>query len=203
MRGGVIVSRPELVSLDVLGSDEDLQAAARDDGSVDGSDSEAEGRDASRAVAVRVDRRGRVSDVLISTWWRDELSPSGLQEALLGAYQAALGKATARIAPHTSDTPLSADVPATSDEDYDGDDHGWLLSVRRRLDQSEEALTRSAERLTRTPGAERVISGPDGLVRLVLTGPVVSGVLIDARTALQESPNRLAADALAAFQSID
>jgi hypothetical protein len=196
--------RQELVSLDVLGSDEELQAAAaRDDRSLDSPGSEAEGRDASRAVAVRVDRRGQVYDVLISTWWRDELTPSGLQEALLSAYQAALGRATARIGPHTSDTPSSADVPATSDDDYDGDDYGWLLSVRRRLDRSEEVLARSGERLSQTQGVERVISGPDGLVRLVLTGHLVSGVLIDARTAMQESPNRLAADALAVFQSID
>lgn len=198
------MSRQELVSLDVLGSEEQLRAAAvREDRSADSPDSEAEGRDASRAVVVCVDRRGRVSDVLISSWWRDALTPSGLQDALLSAYQAALGEATARIVPRASDSTSFIDVPASPDGDDGGDDYGWLLSVRRRLDQSEEMLVSSGERLSRSPGTERLISGPGGLVRLVLNGPLVSGVLIDAATAMQESPNRLAADALAAFQSID
>jgi DNA-binding protein YbaB len=198
-----MVSRQELVSLDVLGSDEDLQAAARDDRPAGGSAAEAEGRDAAGAVAVRVDGRGQVSDVLISNWWRDELTPSGLREALLSAYRAALGRAAAGITPRASGGASSLDAPTAPDDGYDGDDHGWLMSVRRRLDQTEEALARSGERLTRTPTGERVISGPDGLVRLILTGHMVSEVLIDAGTAVQESPNRLAADALAAFQSID
>ena len=198
------MSRQELVSLDVLGSEDQLQAAAaREDRSAGSPDSEAEGRDAYRAVIVCVDRRGRVSDVLISTWWPDELTPSGLQDALLSAYQAALGQATARIAPRASDSTSFIDVPATPGGDDDEDDYGWLSSVRRRLDRSEEMLVSSGERLARSQGTERLISGPGGLVRLVLTGPVVSGVLIDAATAMQESSNRLAADALAAFQSID
>jgi hypothetical protein len=198
---GVIVSRRELVSLDVLGSDEELRAAARDEPATD--DTEAEGRDASRAVVVRVDRRGQVSDVLISTWWRDDLAPSALSEALLTAYRAALDQATARIAPDGSDAESSGDVPAVPDDDYDGDDdYDWFLNLRRRLDRTEDALVRSGERLTGTGETERVISGPDGLVRLVVTGRVVSEVLIDARSAMQESPNRLAADALAAFRTI-
>jgi DNA-binding protein YbaB len=197
------MSRHELVSLDVLGSDEALRAAAQVRQPTPAVDAEAEGRDASRAVAVRVDRQGQVSDVLISTWWRDDLTPAGLQEALLSAYQAALTQATARIAPSASQGTPVVDVPVTPDDAYEGDDYGWLLSIRRRLDQAEEALAHSAERLTRTRDAERVVSGPAGLVRLTLSGRAVSEVLIDARTAMQESPNRLAADALAAFQSID
>ena len=196
------MSRRELVSLDVLGSDEELLAAARDDPATD--DTEAEGRDASRAVVVRVDRRGQVSDVLISTWWRDDLTPSALPGALLAAYRAALDQATARLALHRPGSGSSGDVPAVpDDDDYDGDDHGWFLNVRRRLDRTEDALMSSGEHLTRTEETERVISGPDGLVRLVVTGRVVAEVLIDARSALQESPNRIAADALAALQTID
>jgi hypothetical protein len=200
---GVIMSRRELVSLDVLGSDEELLAAARDEPATDDTEAEAEGRDASRAVVVRVDRRGQVSDVLISTWWRDDLTPSALPGALLAAYRAALDQATARIALHRPGAGSPGDVPAVPDDDYDGDDYGWFLNVRRRLDGTEDALMRSGEHLTRTEDTERVISGPDGLVRLVVTGRVVAEVLIDARSALQESPNRLAADALAALKTID
>lgn len=197
------MSRQELVSLDVLGSDEELRAAARAEAPAADLDTEAEGRDYSRAVTVRVDHRGQVTDLLISTWWRDDLTPSGLQEALLTAYRAALAQATSRIAPAGSGRASSLDVPEAPDDDYDGDDYGWLLSVRRRLDRTQEALAHSGERLTLPQDSERVISGPAGLVRLVVTGRVVSEVLIDAGTAMQESPNRLAADALAALQTID
>jgi len=197
--------RQELVSLDVLGSDEELRAAARDERRAEAADADAdaEGRDASRAVTVRVDRRGQISAVLISAWWRDDLTPSGLQEALLTAYRAAIAQATARIAPHGPDRPAPAGAPATPGDDYAGDDYGWFSSIRRRLDQTDEALVHSGERLTQPHGADRVIAGPDGLVRLVLSGRVVSQVLIDAGAAMQESPHRLAADALAAFQTID
>jgi hypothetical protein len=198
------MDRQELASLDVLGSDEELRAAARAERPAPGPDADvdAEGRDASRTVAVRVDRRGHVSDVLISAWWRDDLTPAELPEAVLTAYRAALARATAHLAPDDPAGASPADAEAAP-EDYDGDDHGWFLDVRRRLDRTEEALVRSGERLTRPSDAERVVSGPDGLVRLVLTGTVVSEVQIDVRAALRESSNRLAADALAAFQAIN
>jgi hypothetical protein len=196
------MSRQELVSPEVLGSDEELRAAARQAPAQPAPEDEAEGRDPARAVVVRVDRRGQVTDVLISAWWRDDLTPAGLQAAVLSAYQAALARATAGIhAPAAGGAPVGE--PAGSpDDDYEGDDYSWLVSVRRRLDRAEEALAHSGELLHEGTAPQRMISGPAGLVRLVLTGQTVAEVLIDARTALQESPNRLAADALAAFQSI-
>jgi DNA-binding protein YbaB len=197
----MIMSRRELVSLDVLGSDEELRAAAaREQRSPGGA--EAEGRDPSRAVTIRVDGRGRVADVLISNWWRDDLTPSGLQEAVLSAYRDGLAQATAQLAPQPAEEATPTGGPAEPD-DHEGDDHGWFLGIRRRLDRTEEALAQSGERLAQAQGPARVISGPAGLVRLVLTGGIVSEVQIDARAALEESPNRLAADALAAFQTID
>ena len=195
------MSRRELVSLDVLGSDDELRAAAASEQRAP-EGAEAEGRDASRAVTVRVDARGRVTDVLISNWWRDDLTPSGLQEAVLTAYRDGVGKATARLTPPLVEEVTPSDGTAEPD-DFEGDDYDWYLSIQRRLDQTAEALAQSGERLTEMPADERVITAPAGLVRLVLSGGVVAEVQIDARAALEEPPNRLAADALAAFQTID
>lgn len=197
------MSSRELASPAVLGSDEDLRSRARQTPAEADPADKAEGLDDSRAVAVRVDHRGQVTDVRISAWWRDDLTPAGLQDAVLTAYRAALDRATARIQPRAADGTSPAGLPAASPDEHEGDDLGWLLSVRRRLDETEQALARSGDLLHEGQGTPRVISGPDGLVRLVLAGRTVSEVRIDAGAALRESPGRLAGDALAAFQSID
>ncbi len=194
----------ELASLDVLGPDEQLRAAARAEGGASNGDAQVEGRDASRAVTVRIDATGRVSDVLISNWWRDDLTPSGLQDALLAAYQAAAAHA-ATIVNHTiaAGAPSATVFDLPTDEPVDEDDVRWLEGLRRRLGQVQETLDRS-DRLLHTThtGPEREVSGPAGLVRLVLHGRTVAQVCIDVQAAVRESPNRLAADALAAFQAI-
>jgi DNA-binding protein YbaB len=198
----MLVRRDELVSLDVLGSDEELRAAARQAALHIRAGSKAEGRDATRAVVVRIDERGQVSDVLISAWWRDELTPSGLQEAVLTAYQAALGQATATIDPAALNGPRSTPVLPSDDDTEPDDDRDWFDQVRRRLDRTDERLHHASRLLSDVRPAERVVSGPAGLVRLVLSGSTVSQVQIDTHAAMQESPNRLAADALAAFHAI-
>jgi hypothetical protein len=198
------VSRSELVSLDVLGSDDELRAAARTRPDAANRDAEAEGRDASRAVTVRIDRAGHVSDVLISNWWRDNLMPSELQAALLEAYQAASRQAASLINPRDTARVSSAtafDLPPN--EPVDQDDASWLEDLRHRLGRVQDTLERS-DRLLHGSAApiERVVSGPAGLVQLILHGRIVAQIRIDVHAAMQESPNRLAADALAAFQAI-
>lgn len=74
--------------------------------------------------------------------------------------------------------------------------------MRRRLDRTEERLASSGRLLSDVHAADRVVSGPAGLVCLVLSGSTVSQVQIDTHVALQESPNRLAADLLAAWHAI-
>lgn len=116
------VGSDELVSLDVLGSDHELQVVARDASSRVGVDGEVEGRDATRAVVVRIDRRGRVSDVLISAWWRDDLTPSGLQEAVLSAYRAALVQAAAAIDPAAARDEVSTPLLQVAEGSVDDGD---------------------------------------------------------------------------------
>ena len=45
----------------------------------------AEGRDDTRAVTVLMEPSGHVDDVLISNWWRADLSPATLSGALVYA----------------------------------------------------------------------------------------------------------------------
>ncbi|GGQ83137.1 hypothetical protein [Couchioplanes azureus] len=199
----VVASSHELVSLDVLGSDEELRAAAARRTVLDAdAEPEVEGRDPTRAVVVRMDRRGRVTDVLISAWWRDELTPSGLQDAALSAYRAALVDAAARIDPTSVSDQSSGRVPPPAEELHDGDDAAWFESLRRRLDRIDDTLN-SSHRLAEGQVTQRVVTGPAGLVRLVVSGFTISQVQIDTLAALQESPTRLAADALAAFHAVD
>ncbi|GGQ87287.1 YbaB/EbfC family nucleoid-associated protein [Couchioplanes azureus] len=197
------MSSPELVSLDVLGSDEELRAAAADHtvpGAGAGAEPEVEGRDPTRAVVVRMDRRGRVTDVLISAWWRDELTPSGLQDAVLSAYRAALVDAAASIDPTSVVDQAPVRVRQPAEEPSEPDDRAWFENLRRRLDRIEDTLD-SSRRLAQGQITERVVAGPAGLVRLIVSGFTISQVQIDTPAALQESPNRLAADALAAFHA--
>jgi hypothetical protein len=201
------MGRPELMSLDVLGTDEELRAAERDEagsGSTVGFDGrrEAEGRDGSRAVTVRMDRSGRVSEVLISNWWRDDLLPSGLGDALLAAYQAAVARAAAAVVSSIPDPapPTGHNSPSEAPAVIE-DDVAWLDDVRRRLDRVQDDLEQ-VSRLRRNRPAERVVSGPAGYVHLLLLGDSVSQVRVDVHVALRNSPNRLAVDALAAFQAI-
>lgn len=199
---GVTVSNRQLVSLEVFGPDEELRAKSTTGVAGRQADADAEGRDATRAVTVRLDPRGRVSDVLISNWWRDELTPSDLQEAVLSAYRAALGRAAANIHPEAVGGRPFTSVPPPPDMPDELDDLTWFHDVQRRLDRTEEALEQSSRQLRDDDTNERVVSGPDGLVRLVTTGGTVSQVQIDTHAALRESSNRLAADALAAFQAV-
>jgi len=196
----------DLVSLDVLGTDEELRAASRAEaaGRSGGDfDDEAEGRDESRAVTVRIDRAGRVSDVLISTWWRDDLSPSGLGAALLAAYRSALTRAAAAVGDRIPDAAGARAWPVgyAGPTEMIDDDAAWLEDVRHRLDRVQDNLDR-VDRLRRDGPIERTVSGPAGYVQVTVRGEVVSQVQVDAHAAMRESANRLAADALDAFRAV-
>ncbi|MFI5491899.1 hypothetical protein [Actinoplanes sp. NPDC051859] len=202
LRAEVMMSSPELVSLEVLGSDEELRAAAADHtASGTAAAREVEGRDPTRSVVVRMDHRGRVTDVLISAWWRDELTPTGLQDAVLTAYRAALVDAAAGIDPASTVYRAAVRVPQPAEEPDEPDDRAWFENVRRRLDRTDDTLD-SSRRLAQGQVTDQVVAGPAGLVRLIFSGFSILQVQIDTLAAVQESPNRLAADALAAFHAV-
>jgi len=197
----------DLVSLDVLGTDDQLRATARDE-VVGGSDAgvdangEAEGRDASHAVTVRIDRTGRVSNALIDAWWRDGLPPSRLGAALLAAYQSTLVRAATAAGKRLPDTDSAPPWPSGESSDVViDDDVSWLEEVRRRLDRVQDSLER-VDRLRQEAPVERTVSGPAGYVRLTVRGDAVSQVHVAVPTAVRESPNRLAGDALQAFRAV-
>ena len=145
-------------------------------------------------VDVVVGGRGEVVDVRISEWWRDELTPSGLADAILDAYRAAVTEAITRPDPGPA-----SDVRPMEELDW-GDDRAWREGVRRRLDRAAETLD-EIHRL-RSGQAGRTVGGPDGIVRLELAGRTVSRVELDTYAALENTPGRIAADALAAFREI-
>jgi hypothetical protein len=197
------MTEPMLVSLDVLGTDEELSAAARAAREAGPQDphAEAEGRDRTRAVTVRMGPSGRVDDVRISNWWRDDLSPSELPEALVDAYRDAVGRTVSAMAgrlPEGAPAPGHAPVQPL---DPELDDAEWFEAIRRSNDRTEENLER-ADRIGREGPPTRVVSGPAGIVRLHSSGGTVTAAEIDVHAALQESPSALAADALAAFQAV-
>jgi DNA-binding protein YbaB len=200
----VSVRRSELVSLDVLGSDEQLRAATRNTPADRPADPHADmqGQDPAGAVTVRATVQGQVLDVLISTWWRDNLTPSQLPDAVLAAYRQAITRAAAHMTPPpTVARPQAQAAPLPDEPD---DDAAWFDDVRRRLDRTGETLDRSRRLLDARVAVERVVSGPAGLVRLVVvTGTTVARVEINPQAALRETANRLSADALAAFQALN
>lgn len=194
---------PEFVSLEVLGSDAELSAlsrAARGRPSPAGSE-QAEGRDDTRAVTVRMDRTGRVTDVSISATWRDVLSPSGLSDALLSAYRAALTRAASALGDDLPRPHRREDPPPVTDTALDSGDAEWLDDVRWRLDRAQYTLDR-AEQQRRSGATPRIVAGPEELVRLHVSGDTVTRVEIDVRAASRGSAGGIAADAVAAFRAI-
>ncbi|GLY99335.1 hypothetical protein [Actinoplanes sp. NBRC 103695] len=189
-----------LKPVEVLGSYEELRAKARNAPTAPLPPGDPEGRDASRMVVVRFDRRGVPSAVEISAYWRDALTPDGLRQALLAAYRAAFDAAVATLQPIADEWSASPELPLPLETVY-ADDAAWFDAVRRELDETDERLARNAEMLQGGEVSGRLVAGPAGLVRLVVEGFTVTEVLIDARVALNESPNRIAADALAAFRA--
>jgi hypothetical protein len=196
-----------LMPLDVLGSDEELRARARAAPAAPAGDPE--GRDAGRTVVVRFDRRGIPTAVEISAYWNDTLTPDGLRQALLAAYRAAFDAAVTALRPIDGERstppppppPPPPPLPLPPPEPGHADDADWFDAVRRELDATDERLARNAELLTSGPAGRREVAGPAGLVRLTVDGFTVTDVHIDARVALHESANRIAADALAAFRA--
>jgi hypothetical protein len=197
------MTEPMLPSLDVLGSDEELAEAARAqrDAAPAHPPGDAEGRDASRAVTVRMEPTGRVGDVVISNWWRDDLSPSDLSGALVEAYQDALGQTLSRTVVTVPEGPPAGAVPLVEPIESGLDDVAWFEEIRRSNDRAASYLER-ADELGRTGVAERVVTGGAGIVRLHVTGGTVTAAEIDVHAALQETPATVAADARAAFQAI-
>lgn len=182
----------ELAPPDVLGSDDDLRSLPERVGS----GAEAEGRDPQGVVAVCMRADGRVADVRIDTWWRELLTPSQLQDAVLTAYRQAVAM-TVAAAPRGAS---AGAAPSEEPEPVEGD-AAWLDDIRRRLDRTEQTLEHTAALRSGTAGGERVVTGPNGWVTLILNGPAVAGVRIDTRAAMHETPGRLAADILAALQA--
>jgi hypothetical protein len=194
---------PTLASLDELGSDEELAAAAREERATAPPDpwAEPEGRDETRSVTVRLTPSGRVTDVAISNWWREELSPSQLGDAVIDAYRGAVTQAVSTMAARLpEDAPRPAYPPVRPIEpglDYDD----WFTEIQRSSERTAENLER-IERLRREGSGERVFTGPAGIVRLHALGGTVTAAEIDVHAALQESPSTVAADALAAFRAV-
>ncbi|MEV6491107.1 hypothetical protein AB0M20_21220 [Actinoplanes sp. NPDC051633] len=193
---------PTLASLDELGSDEELAAAAREERTAwPDPSAEPEGRDETRSVTVRLSPGGRVTDVAISQWWRDELSPSALGDAVVDAYRGAVAQAVSTMAARLpQDAPLPSVSPVRPIEpglDYDD----WFTEIRRSGERAQENLER-VHRLRREGAPSSVVSGPAGIVRLHAQGGTVTAAEIDVHAAMQESPSTVAADALAAFQAI-
>lgn len=181
-----------LDSLDYLGSDEELKAAA------DAADppGEAEGRDATHSVTVRMDPSARVEDVVISPWWRSDLSAGELPGALIEAYGNALAQAV-RV-PERRSSPGRRRIRPI-DSGLDGRD--WFEEIRRANERTADNLEQAARLELRRP-AERVVTGPAGIVRLVVTAGVVTAAEIDVHAAMQESPATVAADAREAFGAV-
>jgi len=196
------MTEPTLVSLDVLGAGDD-PAAARAAAQAAPPDpwAEVEGRDASRSVTVRLTPSGRVADVAISDWWREELSPGRLGDAVVDAYRGAVTRSAAAMAARPPADPPRPAYPLVRPIEPGLDHDDWLAEIRRANQRAADELDR-ARRLLREQAGERVVPGPAGIVRLHTRGGVVTTAEIDVHAALQESPAVVAADALAAFQAI-
>jgi DNA-binding protein YbaB len=205
---------PVLASLDLPFSDEELAEAARqtaalrrDPAGVERLAREFEGRDASGAVRVRLDGHGRPVDVLVSGRWRDSLSVAALGGALLRAYSMARVEAQRNAALRlgaADDVPAGARQAAPAQPVGEVDAEVWLAGVWRDLEESLAVLDsarRAREDAAERSGRERVVSGPDGLVRVTARGTTVVAVEVDERAASGISPARLAADAMGAFRA--
>ena len=162
-----------------------------------------EGVDRSQVVSISMGPDGLVTTVQIDARWRSHLPPEGLQDAVFEAYHDAYRQAAAQITapapPPTTATPTSRPSPPDG-RAVDGD-HAWLNDTRDRLDQTADALERTAESWRAGTHAERVVEGPRRWAALIMNGPTVLGVRLDIRAATQEPPDRLAADILAAFHA--
>jgi hypothetical protein len=205
---------PVLASLDLPFSDGELAEAARQTAALRGDPAgverlarESEGRDAAGAVRVRLDSHGRPVDVLVSGGWRDSLSVAALGGALLRAYSMARIEAQRNAALRLSaadDVPAGARHARPAQPAGEVDAEVWLAGVWRDLEESRALLDsarRAREDAAERSAQERVVSGPDGLVRVTARGATVVAVDVDQRAASGISSARLAADAMGAFRA--
>jgi hypothetical protein len=201
---------PRLSSLDVLGDEDALRAAGRlaaGQAAARGGDApdRHHGEDATGAVRVTVDDRGRVMDVGVDRRWRDRLGaerfPDGLfgayTEAVRGAMDAAAGAALSRRPDPPN--PRPATPPPEPGPDRQPEDHWrWQTATWAALGEVEAELARM-RRLT-ADAPEETVRGPNGLLSARRSGDGVAGVTGDTRLIAYADADQLRTDALAVLR---
>lgn len=169
-----------------------------------------DGADHSGTVHCFVDQFGALIDVQIDSDWWNALGAAHVAAAVLDALQFARSKASMAMlilgrhghrpalathpdfASEVAGPPI--EVPHVDDPDFERTieakiEHGYaVMDAARRIRQSLDSQER------------RVLSGPDGLFRVLLAGVVVQGAEVDNSLGPYDG-NRLAADARAALQA--
>jgi hypothetical protein len=217
-----------LASLDVLGDSGALRVQAEQqlrvaDGELRPSSYYA-GADASNAISVSVDGRGRVESIDINRNWRERLAVGEFAGALFGAYTAAVQKslAAAALAAHAAEQaePAGQAVQAgtrqqdgarqrhaengNSDAERELDDREWLAAtwdVLGGVDAELKRLARIEAEGRAAADRDTSVSSPHGYLTVRLRGRGVVGISGDVRRIAVADAERLRWDALAMFRA--
>jgi hypothetical protein len=165
-----------------------------------------EGSDASGMVQLAIDDDGAFASLYLDpAWWRT-LGVSGLPAALREAQRVARDKLT--VARLTFRRLIGPPPEATTPVGEDGFEFRHGLSrtsdveelLRSWTAMTAESYQRMYEFDRRRDGEPTVVAGPEGLVRLTLSGGMITEVELAEWRLSEDSTDRLTADIRAALQ---
>ncbi|MEU4218749.1 hypothetical protein [Actinoplanes sp. NPDC026623] len=171
-----------------------------------------DGTDSSGTVFSVVDVNGALQRIGLDPSWWERVGPHAVGTAILQAVRCAKDKAAAarmmleqygHEVPAPAYDPASAftDMPPVPLPDYDSERFEDALA--RTLRRAEQIIT-NAERYSRLrdSGAERTVSGPRGLFRVVVKGWQIIEARVDTFIVGPDSGPELAQDALDALRAV-
>ncbi|MFF0348903.1 hypothetical protein ACFYP0_14510 [Micromonospora arida] len=209
MQQGSRRERLKLASLDFLGDDsalrEQADRALREAGR-ELRPGECSGADHTGSVRVVVDTQREVSAVAIARDWRGRIGPSGLADALVEAYVAAVQSAlevAALLHLQVEESGLASPErePLDRSPERDVDEHTWLRDTWRTLsglDAELEAATRLPRRTD-----ESSMSSPNGCLTLHIRGGGITGITGDVRRIARADAGQLQFEARSLFRAFE
>jgi hypothetical protein len=159
------------------------------------------GADDSGAVAVAVDRAGRVVDVTVTQNWRDHITPPALGQALLTAAGNAIAELVTELVAGLDLDSITVEVPTAPPvipaEDY----HSMVDEMTDLLTQAGRDLDTYRDEAEAVLNASATAAGPNGRVSVTMARGQVVEVTADARWASHIRYTEIASEALGAFRA--
>lgn len=160
------------------------------------------------AIAVLVDERGAVSDVIIPAQWRDAVRPHDLGRVLLEAVNKAIAhRVTSQVEQLNLDAPVERPVFSRRDAPSAGGDptspvaESLVNEVLELFSRFDAELDAYAAQVRQAATATHRGEGVNGRIVVTVAAGQIAGVDVDVRWASVARHTEIRAEAMSAFQA--